>query len=81
MAVQNYHFLKIGRKVFTILAWVFLAIFLFVGISILAGGGNVGAPRAVGLFFFLWGATLFFVFGTASEIIRLLLEIASKVKS
>ncbi len=81
MADQNYHFLKISRKVFTVLAWLFLAIFLVMGVAVLAGGGSVQAPRAVGIFFFLWGVTLFFVFGTVSEIIRLLLEIASKVKS
>ena len=78
MADQKYHFLKISRKIFSVLAWVFLLIFLFVGVSMIVSGGGPGAPRAAGAFFLLWGVTLFFVFGTASEGIRLLLEIASK---
>ena len=82
MADKGYRFLKMSRKVFTVLAWLALAIGLVSGVIIFINRQGPWEPRltatALALIF---GVFYFFVFGTVSELIRLLLDIESKVKS
>ena len=73
----KYGFLKVSATVFRILAWVVVILGALAFIVILVGGGTPEAPRFTSVLALLLGAIYFFIFYTASEIIKLLLELAS----
>ena len=82
MADNEYRFLKISRRVFNVLAWLALAIGLIAGVILFVNRQGPGEPRfTAAILAVVFGIFYFSLFGTIGEVIRLLLEIASKVKS
>lgn len=87
--MKEYKFLKAGRVIFKILAWIILGLAIIIGVIILiTGGGKVPimtpagieippTPRAAGLVFMLMGAFYFFILYSISEIIAILLDMKS----
>lgn len=79
---EECRFLKASSRIFNVLSWLSLVVGLLVAVVTLVNTTDPLAPRtgttllAVGL-----GALYFFIFGTASRVIRLLLDIDSKLKS
>ena len=82
MAEKEYRFLKISSRVFNLLAWLALGVGVVLSVITFVNNVNPWTPRigqtAVVL---LLGCLYFFIFGTVSELIRLLLNIESKIKS
>lgn len=70
-----------SAKIFNVLAWLSVVFGAAVTVILVLGGGGPDAPRAAGIAGILLGAVYFLIFKTVSGVIRLLLEIASKVKS
>ena len=78
---SEHRFLRTAGRLFDILGWVFLVFYSVVGVMILsARGGGPGSPRTLGLASLLAGATLFLVFKSFGGVIRLLLDIESRIK-
>ncbi len=75
---KSYKFLGISATIFKVLAWVSLVVGIIAGIVIFIGGGTPEAPRTTGFIGILLGIVYFFIFFTASEVIKLLLDIRSK---
>lgn len=74
--MANYGFLKVSSKVFKILAWTAAILGTLGFIIILVSGGTPEAPRFTSVLALAVGAIYFFIFYTASEIIKLLLDLA-----
>ena len=82
MAEDNYRFLKSSRRVFNLLAWLALAIGVVSSVIIFMNRQEPGEPRAtVSVLAVIFGIFYSFVFRTVSEVIRLFLNIESKIKS
>ena len=73
---EKYGFLKVSALVFKILAWAVVILGTLAFIVILVGGGTPEAPRFTSVLALALGAIYFFVFYTASEMIKLLLDLA-----
>lgn len=91
--MEEYKFLRIGRTIFKVLAWLVLSLGILVGIIVLITGGNVPAgaitpqgtpipptPKAAGLVFMIMGTLYFLILYTVSEIIGILLDIKATCK-
>ena len=80
--MKRNRFLKVSRRVFAVLAWVALSIGGVSSVVIFVNHPGPWEPRftAAGLSL-LAGIFYFFVFGTVSEIIRLLLDMAARESS
>jgi len=76
---KNYKVLEVSIIVFKVLSWASLAIGTIAAIVIFIGGGTPDAPRSTGFVGLLLGIVYFFSFIIAAEIIKLLLEVRSKV--
>ncbi|MBU1912481.1 MAG: hypothetical protein KKB22_02985 [Candidatus Omnitrophica bacterium] len=76
---KNYKVLEVSVVVFKVLSWISLAIGIIAAIVIFVGGGTPEAPRSTGFIGLLLGIVYFFSFIIAAEIIKLLLEVRSKV--
>ncbi len=79
--MDDYRFLRVSVKIFNVLAWLSVVFGIAITVILVLGGKGPDAPRAAGLVGILLGAVYFLMFKTVSAVIRLLLEIASKVKS
>ncbi|MDP2921393.1 MAG: hypothetical protein Q8O12_03385 [Candidatus Omnitrophota bacterium] len=77
---KGYKLLEVSTVVFKVLAWVSLGIGIVASIVIFIGGGTPEAPRSTGFIGILLGVVYFFMFLVTAEIIKLLLEIRSKVE-
>ena len=78
---DDHRFLRAAGRLFDILGWVFLVLYSVIGVIILVGrGGSPESPRTLGLVSLLAGGTLFLVFKAFGGVIRLLLEIESRIK-
>lgn len=77
MAEKGYRFLGISRRVFNILAWLSLGIGGVAAVIICVN--RQGPWQSHAALALLLGVFYFFVFGTVSEVTRLLLNIASKI--
>ena len=73
---EKYGFLKVSAVVFKILAWLVVILGVLGFIVILVGGGTPEAPRFTSVLALALGAIYFFIFYTASEMIKLLLDLA-----
>ena len=80
-------FLRIGARVFVVLAWVSLVVQVGVGVFILAVGGDpvmfagVDVPaRLLGLLNCIGGAVYFFLLLLISHVLRVLLEIRQRLE-
>jgi hypothetical protein len=76
---KDYKILEVSVVVFRVLSWVSLAIGTIAAIVIFIGGGTPEAPKTTGFIGLLLGIVYFFSFIIAAEIIKLLLEVRSKV--
>ena len=76
---KNYKVLEVSVIVFKVLSWVSLAIGIIAAIVIFVGGGTPEAPKSTGFIGLILGIVYFFSFIIAAEIIKLLLEVRSKV--
>lgn len=76
---KNYKVLEVSVIVFKVLSWVSLAVGTVAAIVIFVGGGTPEAPRATGFLGLLLGIVYFFLFIVSAEIIKLLLEVRSKL--
>lgn len=76
---RSQKFLNISSIVFKVLAWVSVALGLISAIVIFVGGGTPEAPKITGFIGLLLGVVYFFICFTASELIRVILEIRSKL--
>ena len=81
MEGSDYRFLRTSGRLFDILGWVSLAVGAIVTLVILIGGGGSDAPRAAGIVGILIGGVYFLIFKTIGGMIRLLLDIESRLKS
>ena len=80
MEGNNYRFLRTSGRIFDILGWVSLVVGAVVTVVILIGGGGPDSPRAAGIIGILLGGIYFLIFKTISGVIRLLLDIESRMK-
>lgn len=81
MEENDHRFLRTAGRLFDILGWVFLVLYSVLGVMVLVGkGGGPESPRTLGLVSLLAGGTLFLVFKAFGGVIRLLLEIDSRIK-
>ncbi len=78
--MEGYRFLKVSGTVFKVLAWVALVLGIVAGIVIFVGGGTPEAPRLTGFVGIALGIIYFFIFFTAAEVIKVLLDIRGKVE-
>ena len=83
---QPYKFLRIGVTIFRVLAWLFLALNVLAGVSLLIIGGppepvlGVEVPsRVIGLLYFIGAAGNFFFLWLAANVLQLLLDIRSQL--
>lgn len=76
MAEKNYGFLKLSSTVFRVLSWIVVILSVLAFIVILVGGGTPETPRIMSVLALLIGVLYFFIFYTASEIIKLFLDLA-----
>ena len=82
MAEKGYRFLKISARVFNVLAWLALGVGVVVSVINLVSNADPWAPRAgKTVLAVMLGCLYFFIFGTVSGLIHLLLDIESKIKS
>ena len=78
---NDHRFLRSASRLFDILSWVFLVLYSMIGVMILFGGGRgPESPRTLGLVSLLAGGTLFLIFKVFGGVIRLLLDIESRLK-
>ena len=77
--MNRYKFLNVGSVIFKVLAWAAVIVGVISAVVIFIGGGTPQAPRLTGFIGLLLGAIYFFIFYTASEVIRLLLDIVAKI--
>ena len=84
---QNYGFLRVGVKVFQVLAWISLLLQVVVGLILLVTGGEavpiagVNIPaRVVGVLNCVAGVIYFFMLFLIANVIRLLLEIRGQLE-
>ena len=77
--VGEYKFLRVGEKIFKVMAWISVAVGVISALVIFIGGGTPEAPRLTGFVGLLLGLVYFFIFSVASEVIALLLELKNKV--
>ena len=77
--MDRYKFLNVGSVIFKVLAWAAVIVGVISAVVIFIGGGTPQAPRLTGFVGLLLGAVYFFVFYTASEVIKLLLDIVAKI--
>ena len=77
--MNRYKFLNVGSVIFKVLAWAAVIVGVISAVVIFIGGGTPQAPRLTGFVGLLLGAVYFFVFYTASEVIKLLLDIVAKI--
>lgn len=78
--------LKAGVTVFTVLAWISLALQVIVGLVLLIGGGpavDIGGveipARVVGVLNCLAGVIYFFLLSLASAVLALLLDMSARL--
>lgn len=76
--METYKFLKISALVFKVLAWVSLVLGIVASIVIFIGGGTAEAPRVTGFVGIALGIIYLFIFFTAAEVIKILLDIRGK---
>lgn len=77
---EKYGFLKASARIFKILAWAVAILGVLGFVVILVGGGTPEAPRFTSVLALLLGAVYFFIFYTASEMIKLMLDLAGSCK-
>jgi len=77
--MDRYKFLSVGSVIFKVLAWAAVIVGVISAVVIFIGGGTPQAPRLTGFVGLLLGAVYFFIFYTASEVIKLLLDIVAKI--
>ena len=78
---ERYRFLKISTRIFNVLAWLALAAGLAIGVMTFVNNPAPLTPRVTAtVMAVVFGALYFIIFGTASGVIRLLLDIESKLK-
>ena len=81
MEENDHRFLRTAGRFLDILGWVFLVLYSVIGVMILFGrGGGPESPRTLGLVSLLAGGTLFLIFKAFGGVIRLLLDIESRIK-
>ena len=80
MEENNHRFLKASGRIFDILGWLALVLGAVVTVVILIGGGGPDAPRAAAIVGILVGGVYFLIFKTIGGIVRLLLDIESRIK-
>jgi hypothetical protein len=72
--------LTVSSVIFKILAWLGVILGIISCIAILIKGGTPQVPRWMGFVSLVVWLIYFFIFMSASEIIKLLLEIRSRLK-
>ena len=80
MEGNEHRFLKTACRIFGILGWIALVIGFIATLVILLGGGGPETPRAAGVVGIFLGAIYFLIFKTVGGIIRILLDIESRLK-
>lgn len=80
MEERDYRFLKGSARCFDALGWAALAVGVAVSFILFFGGGGPDAPRSGGLVGLVAGGIYFLIFKALGGIIRLLLDIESRIK-
>ena len=81
MAEKNYRFLKVSSRLFNVLAWLALLVGLVsTGVQFVNGTAPWNLKLNVALLSLFQAGLVFFLFGTISGMIHLLLNIEAKIK-
>lgn len=80
MEGNDFRFLKASGRLFDILGWVALILGGVASLVLLAGGGGPDAPRGASILGILIGGVYFLIFKTIGGVVRLLLDIESRIK-
>ncbi|MFH1858135.1 MAG: hypothetical protein ABH845_04460 [Candidatus Omnitrophota bacterium] len=80
MEEKDHRFLKASGKIFDLLGWIALVVGTVVTLMVLLGGGRPEAPRIAGIAGIFLGGVYFLIFRTIACVVRLLLELESRIK-
>ena len=80
MEGNEYRFLRLSGRLFDILGWIALVLGAIFTVVVFLGGGGPDAPRAAGIVGILVGGVYFLIFKTIGGVVRLLLDIESRIK-
>ena len=80
MEANEYRFLRVSARIFDVLSWFFLALYVAVAFIGFFGGGGPDTPRAGSFLWVFVGGLVFLIFKSLGAIIQLLLDIESRTK-
>jgi CDP-diglyceride synthetase len=76
----DYKVLPMAPKIFKGLSWVGITLGIISALVIFSGLGAPETPRWMGLVTPILGAVYFFVFSVVAEVVKLLLDMNSRIK-
>jgi len=80
MEGDEFRFLRVSGRIFNGLGWGALIVFGVIGLVILITGGGPDISRSMGWVGLFLGSIYFLIFRTIGSIVKLLLEIESRIK-